>query len=844
MKFSLNSLLNLNLHESLTGDIAAAGVDTLIEKIGAQLGAVEDVIHLGDAYRGIIIVQIMNCYKHPDADRLNICKINDNGVMDGVDRDKDGLIQVVCGAPNVREGLLVAWLPPGVVVPETFQSDPFVLSVREIRGQVSNGMLASPRELAISDSHDGILEIQGDYKPGSDFATSFGLINDVVFDVENKMFTHRPDCFGMIGIDRELAGIQSMPFKSPAWYQTAPYIPDIEGEELGIEFSNELPELVPRFTAIALRGVTVRPSPVWLQIELAKIGIRSINNIVDYSNYFMMLTAQPIHIYDYDKVRSIDNSDTAGLVVRNPKPGEKIKLLNGKEIEPRAEAMMVATRTKTICVGGAMGGIETEVDASTQNIIIEAATWDMYEIRRTSMANGIFTDAVARFNKGQSPLQNLAVLAKVVEQICKDTGAKVASKLIDDIHLEKSVIDRSSLHQDIEVSADFINDRLGSSLSAEAMKALLENTEFKVIETDGVLTVTAPFWRTDIELREDLVEEVGRLYGYDKLPLVLPKRNIGPAQVNQLLSIKAAIRNSLVRAGTNEVLTYSFVHGALLDKSGQDKSLAFKIGNALSPDLQYYRLSIVPSLLDKVKPNIKAGYNEFAIFELGKVHETTAMDNDGLPLETDNLALVYASKTKKDGAAYYYARHIVDFLLYELKVPYSLKPLTEVNQQFLMPFEPIRSAVIFDPETKQNIGVVGELRSEVRQRLKLPEYCAAFELSTNLLLQFQQKKYGYTPLSKYPKVEQDICLKLKNDISYEELFNFLKSKLEEHKPMHSYFSLAPLDIYQRATDMSNKQVTFRLAITSYEKTMTDTEINSLLDQLAEFATQQFGAERI
>jgi phenylalanyl-tRNA synthetase beta chain len=844
MKISVNSVLTFNEKEKTTGDIAAVGVDELAERIGTQLGAIEDISNIGEAYKGIVIAKVISCVKHPDADRLNICMIDDNGVVKAIERDSNGLVQVVCGALNVREGLLVAWLPPGTTVPDSFAHEPFFLSARAIRGKMSNGMLASPRELAISDNHDGILEIDGNYEIGSDFSEVFDLAHDVIFDIENKMFTHRPDCFGLLGIARELAGIQSMTYKSPAWYRPDVSIPDIEGVELPITFTNELPELVPRFTAVALSGITVRPSPLWLQIELSKIGIRSINNIVDYSNYFMALTAQPIHIYDYDKVCAIDGGDSAHLVVRNPKSGEKIKLLNGKEIEPRAQAMMVATNTKSICVGGAMGGFETEIDSLTKNIIIEAATWDMYEIRRTSMANGIFTDAVTRFNKGQSPLQNLAVLAKIVGQILADTGAKVASKIVDNNNLENSINERQSLHPDIEVSTNFINERLGSSLSAQQMAQILLNTEFKVLISKDVLKVRAPFWRTDIELREDIVEEVGRLFGYDKLPLVLPERAIGPAHVNNLLALKDEIRLNLVRAGAHELLTYSFVHGNLLDKSGQDKSLAFKVGNALSPDLQYYRLSLTPSLLDKIHINIKAGYDEFALFELGKIHQTSAIDEQGLPIEFDKLALVYAAKNSKPGAAYYRAKYMMQYVLENLQVSYDLKAANDCSDQCSMPFEPKRSALVIDSSSKKVIGIVGEFKNSVRKRLKLPDYSSGFELATDVILESRNQKSLYSPLSKYPKIEQDICLRVALDLSYDELFKFMVSKINEMKPLNSYAKLSPLDIYKRDDDNNHKQITLRLDIASYEKTLTDQEINQLLKTVTIAATKEFGAERI
>ncbi|HLZ15088.1 MAG TPA: phenylalanine--tRNA ligase subunit beta, partial [Candidatus Saccharimonadales bacterium] len=541
MKISVNALRFLNEYYGSAGDPAPDGVDALVQKIGAQLGAVEETIAFGKRLEQVVIVTIVSCEDHPDSDHLHICKVDDGGVVQQVERDEQGLVQIVTGAPNVRDGFVAAWLPPGSTVPETFDKDPFVLESRSLRGKMSHGMLASARELGLGDDHSGILEIDdelGPIQPGTPFVDAFHVRDDVIIDMENKMFTHRPDCFGWLGIAREIEGISGRPYKSPQWYRPDASIPGPEAEELKLEVRNELPELVPRFAAVALRDVTVKPSPVWLRIDLARAGLRSINNIVDYTNWYMLLTGQPLHAYDYDKVKALSEGGQATIVVRHPRQGEKIKLLNGKEIEPRGEAIMIATDKQLIGVGGVMGGGETEVDETTQNIIIECATFDMYSIRRTSMAHGLFTDAVTRFNKGQSPLQNVAVLGKIVGQVRDHAGGKVASPLIDDNHVPQDVRDRASVHPPVSVSRQFINARLGFDLSAEEMKTLLTNVECKVEVEGDELTVTAPFWRTDIEISEDVVEEVGRLYGYDKLPLELPRRGIAPAHKNALLELK------------------------------------------------------------------------------------------------------------------------------------------------------------------------------------------------------------------------------------------------------------------------------------------------------------------
>lgn len=849
MKVSVHGIRKANEIYHSAGNPARDGNDALVKRIGAQLAGVDEVINVSDPYRGVMIARIVSCEDHPNADRLHICKIDDGGKAEGLTRDENGFVQVVCGAPNAREGILVAWLPPGATVPSTFHTDPFVMESRPLRGEISNGMLASPKELGIGDSHEGILEIDQNIAPGTRFADAFGLTGDVVIDMENKMFTHRPDCFGQLGIAREIEGIHHRPYKSPEWYQMNPSFPEVESEELPLEVENEFPAGAPRFTAVAMRGVTIKSSPVWLQLALSKVGIRPINNIVDYTNFFMLETGQPLHAYDYDKVVAQDEgATTAKLVVRRPRQGEKITLLNGKEIEPRAEAAMIATRNKLIGVGGVMGGADTEVDENTTNIIIEAANFDMYSIRRTAMTHGLFTDAVTRFNKGQSPLQNLAVLAKIVNEIRTFADGKVASEVIDNNHVPADIMERGSVHPPVTLTSQFINARLGLKLSAEEMAVLLQNVEFDVTVLGDELSVTAPFWRTDIAIPEDIVEEVGRLYGFDRLPLELPKRDLTPVSKDPMLELKALLRKHLANAGANEILTYSFVHGNLLERAGQDPELAFRLSNALSPDLQYYRLDVLPSVLDKVHANVKAGHEEFALFEIGKGHTLLHKDDDkGLPQEFEMLAFVYAAndKRKKSGVAFFQARLYLQELADLLGLELQFTPVEEMPDiPIVKPFEKGRTAYVTVKGANNFLGIIGEFSASVRKKLKLPAYTAGFELDIAGLLAARKDSSTYKILPRFPKIEQDICLKVPVHITYDQTFSFVAEKLAEVKPENVLSSLQPVDIYQRADDTEHKQITLRFSLASYDRTLTDTEVSMMLDHVATQAAAELSAERI
>ena len=832
--------ISVNWMQWYAGDVQIMpnGIEELTAKIGAQLGAIEEVADIGEKYQGIVIAKVISCDKHPNADKLSLCAIDDGGITPAVNRDDSGYIQVVCGAPNVRAGLLVAWLPPGATVPSTYEKEPFVLDAREIRGVISNGMLASAHELGLSDDHSGILELEADAKPGDDFAKTYEL-NDYVIDIENKMFTHRPDCFGHLGVAREIAGIQGAAFKSPPWYAESNSIISVSSETIqGYGVDNQIPDLCPRYMMVAVEGVKIGPSPVWLQTYLSRVGVRPINNIVDMTNYMMLLTGQPLHAFDYDKVALNNRAD---IIVRNPAAGEKLTLLDGKTIEPRPDAILICNPNGPIALGGVMGGNNSEIDENTERIIIECANFDMYNIRKTAMEHGLFTDAVTRFNKGQSSWQCPSVLYKAVAMVQElSPGAKPVGKPVD-MHQPKSH------NPTITISASFINERLGLELTVQDMATLLRNVEFIVTTENETLTLAAPFWRTDIEIAEDVVEEIGRLHGYDKLPLDVPRRDITPASKNDTLQLKQSIREELAKAGANEVLTYSFVHGNLFQKVSQNKDLAYGLSNALSPELQYYRTTLTPSLLEKVHANIKAGYDRFALYEIGKIHLKGVFDplEPDLPKEDNHVGVVIAASEKSapPGAAYYSARKFLEQLNPGLAS--RLEPLAGFNfgtdewaKQLAAPYQPERSAAIVVNGVVW--GVAGEFKRSVVNALKLPEYSAGFEIALETLASDQSRPY--VPLPKFPKVQQDITLKVESRTSYKEVYELLSDQLLN--TAHTYASLEPADIYQSKEDPDHKNLTFRYTVAHYQKTLRNEEVNAMLDQAAAAVQAKLSAVRI
>lgn len=825
MKVSLNivrSLINFEL----------PSVDELVLRVNQQLGGVEEVIDLGAKYSGARIVRVVECGKHPDADRLSVTKIDDGGAVPDVPRDDNGYVQVVCGAPNVHADMWAIWLPPGSTVPASFDdAEPFVLGARPLRGVLSQGMLAAADELAIGTDHKGIIEITENDLPsgaelqaGARFAEIFGL-DDFVLDIENKMFTHRPDCFGQLGVAREIAGIFGQQFTSLEWYKAQQQFSMAEGLDLMV--TNGAPELVPRFMAVAIKDVEVKPSPLWLQCQLVAMGGKPINNIVDATNYIMLMTAQPTHAYDYDKLRG------HYLGARLARLGEKVSLLNGKEYELTVDDIVITDGEGVIGLAGIMGGSNTEVSNDTKNIVLECATFDMYALRKTAMRHGVFTDALARFNKGQSPLQNAAVLKLLMNMV----GGVQASEVFD---LKKfsdefdDYFDGKYTPANIDIDSKFINERLGLKLSENDICGLLNNVEIKSHgpeEELDYICIQSPFWRTDLELPEDIVEEVGRLYGFDKLPRELPHRSIKPAPKNPRRELKNAIRQSLSRAGANEILTYSFVHERILKNAEQDVIQAYKLSNALSPDLQYYRLTVLPSLLDKVYANIKSGHNEFALFEIGKGHlKSKGLNKEGLPIENNYIDLVYTSKKDKPGAPFYVAKKIIDNLGKDLGVKFEFeKIVNQIDKQILAPFDIDRSSLI-RIDNGDIVGLVGELKQSVIKNFKLPQYISAASIDIDILQKNISKNIGdsYHPLSKFPSTRRDISIEIDSAVSYKDVLNVVKNSLQ--KQDDEFISIRLVDIY-RAKDSSFKTITLNISMTNYNRTLTATDASRIIENI-------------
>lgn len=813
-------------------------VDELATLIGARLVEIEEVIDLGAKYKDVIVAKVVECSKLEGSDHLNITKLDDGGKTPGVERDENGLVQVVCGAPNVRAGLLVAWLPPNTTVPQTFgDNEPFVLGARKLRGVMSNGMIASARELDLFDDHTGILELDKDVTPGSLFAEVYEL-DDYLLDIENKSLTHRPDAFGVIGFAREVAAIQGKAFTTPEWLaNTAPQFLPKEGTVDAPTVTIDDPELSRRYQAVVLSEANgSAQSPLQMQTYLARVGVRPISAVVDVTNYLMLLTGQPLHAFDYDKLVNV-GGDEADIHVRAGKDGEKLELLDGRTVALTPGDIVIAAGDTAIGLAGAMGGANTEIDENTKNIILESATFNLYNLRATQMRHGIFSEAITRFTKGQPAELAAPVLANAVQLMNEFAGAKRVSDVAE------SYPGKAEPYE-VTVPAAKVNAVLGTNHTTKDMCDTLQHVEFNVTTDGDTLRITPPYWRADIHIPEDIIEEIGRLGGFDSIEPTLPHRDFTAVRQSPFDQIKADIRRILVRAGANEVLTYSFVHGDVLTRAGQKPEDSYRLVNSLSPELQYYRQTLTPSLLTAIHPNVKKGYDEFALFEINKAHpKQHGMTDENVPTEADMVALAVTSKKPKSGAAYYQAKKLLEYLGESLGFELIFTTVgADPNYPVTAPFEHRRSALVSDKKTNTFLGIVGEYKKSVARGFKLPEYTAGFEIGSTALLEAVRKLTSdYEPLSRYPGTERDISFQVNEAATYADIVHIIETVLND-EPLET--ALTPVDIYQPKDNLLKKNITIRIAMTSHDHTLTGDEVAAVVDRIAAAAASELTAKVI
>ncbi len=839
-----------------------ANDEEIIRLIQAHIGEVDYNHNLAEDYKDIVIAQIKEKEEHPDANKLGIYQI-DYGAKES--------IQVVAGDKNLNVGDKIAYMKIGSVVPYSIQIEeqPQEIKSAKLRGVTSNGMLGSAKELNIGTDHESVLVLSEDAPVGQSFGEYYNL-NDTVIEIENKALTNRGDLFGILGISRELTAILGNTFESPKWYLSDKKDLKPETTCLNLKIINDAEAICPRYTAIALDNIKVQESPVWLKSTLIKCGIKPVNNIVDTTNYISLLIGQPLHAFDFDKLVEHDpnTKDSAHIKVRMANTGEKILALDDKLYELTENIMVIGDSTHPIAIAGVIGGRDTEVDESTTRIILESANFNKSSIRKTSMKLGLFTEAATRFKHNLDPKQCIPGLVKAVEIMKEVSGSNIASKIIDIYHQETEA-------KTIQIDSEHLNQILGTNMTTDEISGILENLEYNVerktlkgkfLKTKKdtkreSLYITPPSWRKDIDIKEDIYEDIGRIFGFNNIEIQLPKKEIKPPTANNIIKMKRKIREILSNSGANEMVTYSFVDSDSFRKCNLDNNLAYKIKNALSPELSLMRTCLLQSLLSKAKENVERGKNRFVIYEMNIAHLNNYIEKDKLPIEHWYLSLLLTDNDTKgqsslkpstlespslsSSSAFYTAKKYLEKTLNTLGIYNAQYLLVADSDEIDIPiyiknilsmFDANASAIISIEGVK--IGVVGEIREDVRKNYKLSQYTSGFEINIEDLVKIkpESKKYKEQPI--YPSFTQDLCFEMTVEKKYSEVENEIQQILKKE---NLWNRVEYLDIYQEKKSLEKKRITYRIIASSYKKTLQEDEIKGIIEKINDTVIKKYKA---
>ncbi|MEI6462065.1 MAG: phenylalanine--tRNA ligase subunit beta [bacterium] len=790
-----------------------------------SLAEVEDIQNLRAEMEKVIVGEIVDIKDHPSSKKLHIVTVD---VIKGTNDPKDNLV-IVCGAPNVEIGKKVAVCLVGGSVMNakydgTKDSEKIMkIERREILGEMSNGMICSAKELGISEEHDGILILPEESIVGSDLVE---LLKDQIIEIENKSFTHRPDCFCHRGVARELSAITKSRFIDKVEIQLT-----LKAENaitIDLKTTN-----CKRYSALTISNVKVKESPFWLQMKLLSVGVRPINNVVDATNYIMLDIGQPMHAFDFDKIKSNK------IVVREANEGEKFTTLDSKERTLKKGMMVIATEDKPLAIAGVMGGMESEISNDTVNILLESANFNKDSIRDTSRELGLRTEASTRYEKGLDSELTMEALKHATSLITELAGGDITSEFTDNYNVKEDI-------KIVEVNLNKIKSFLGISLKKEEVVDILNrlniNTEHSKFVSGNnpnealnstYLNLIIPTYRKDLNIEADIMEEIARIYGYDKLNPTLPVKSIKPFKVNKVLELQRYTVNYLMNYDFNEIYSYSFVSTKLWEKCGLDTKKLVRITNAISPELEYARNSLIPSLLEKVNQNLEEG-NNLNFFEISRII-LKEKSEENIPLQPWTLGIVMAHEMGENNLIPEIATVIFNYLK-KLNITYKVVNLSEYkdggNNSRPELFAPKQTAVILNEENKV-IGLVGKLNPRINVNFKLENkdvYVAQIDLEV-ILKTFNPDVINYKPLSIYQENFKDISLGLKENIESQKIIDKVKSEKIDN--------LDDIYLIDRFVKDELTSLTLRLEIESDVKTLSEGEIKKCTDKVNEIISKNF-----
>jgi len=781
-------------------DIDKLTPQTISEALTGTLAEVEKYVEVRGKLSQIVCGEVLDVSKLEGSDKLSICKV-DVG---------ESTNTIICGASNIAKGQKVAVCLIGGTVYNAHSKDPddiITIIEKPMMGITSQGMVCSAKELALTDDHEGILVLEPDLKVGTDLVP---FLKDTIYEIENKSLNNRPDCFSHVGIARELSAILNLPFVEA---QAEPMLAFSSESNLKVEMRVE-PTLCSRFTAIVLSDVEIKPSPLWLQAKLTAIGLRPVNNVVDITNYVMFDKGQPMHAYDYDKLTG------QKLVIRQAKDGEILKALNGKEYSLTKDMMVISDDETVQDLAGIMGGSQSEVSDTTKSVVLEAANFNMYSIRKTSRLLGLRSEASTRFEKGQDPNNAMIGLKSALELLFDLTNSEISSELIDIYPVKR---------EEHNVTFDFINIKrfLGIDISKQDVLSTFQRLRLGVIENEKITnlsaniernelaTVVIPTFRSDLNIENDLLEEIARMYGYAKIQPTLPVRTIAASPHNPVSVLLRRINSHLINTGANEVLTYTFTDPEYYRKLGIDVNSCVALRNPTSPELGIVRNTLIPSLITAVELNSRH-YTSFSLFEINRIIQKE-LSAEGIPLQPRMVSFI--QYTKDSDVAYFKAKGVLESLCSELELEIIYKPLEAKDTVFSASLHKYRKATIMIDG--QTLGVIAEASSKILNTLNIKGRVGFFEIDFELLCKYAKLNKQYTRISVYPEVYRDLSFWLDENISYQAISTTIHSSASTLLK-----SLKLKDVFIDTSKAGKKSITISLCVQSQDNTLQDKDIDA------------------
>ncbi len=761
----------------------------------------EEVVVTGQTWGGVVVGLVEAVNPHPDADRLTLATV-DTG---------QGKETVVCGAPNVAAGQKIAFARVGATLIDAHTGKPSLLKAARIRGVESAGMVCSERELGLSDEHEGILVLAEDAPVGATFADYYG---DAVIDFTPT--PNRPDCLSMLGIAREASAVTGKAVREPSLeYEQAagPVEPKTSVEVLD-------PDLCPRYIAGVITGVTVGPSPRWLQDRLHAIGARSINNVVDVTNYVMMEYGQPLHAFDYDRLAE------GRIVVRRARRGERMTTIDGESRALSSDTLVIADAKKAVAVAGVMGGVDSEVSGGTTTVLLESAAFNNVSIRRTSRELGLRSEASTRFDKGLSPELPLYAARRAMQLLVQITGGSACRGFAD-------AYPGKSSRQPIRLTVQRTEKVLGVSMTPQEMALVIAPLGFEATpESDTALSVTVPYWRMDVAIEDDLIEEVVRTKGYDWVPTTTLGGRLPAFEPQPMITLKEAVRDHLAAAGLDEVVTYPLTNLNLADDSRYGIP-PVRLSNPLSSEMAELRLSLRDSLLRTLAANQRNVDGGVRLFEVGRVYQPRAED---LPDEREVVAAVLSGprgepfwQAEPEEMDFFDAKGVLEALLGGLGVTATHTPVE------LPVLHPARTAQV--SVNGKTVGFLGELHPKSRRAFDLidrPVLYLEIDLSDLLGLLPEQSKI-FSPIQKFPGLLRDLALVLDESIPAERVIEIIRGA-----PLVQRVTLFDLYVGEQVPK-GKKSLAFRLVYQSPGRTLTGEEADRNQERLLQRLQKKLGA---